>query len=191
MEVWRASLLCCWLGSGLRYQILSHVFARCTSQIHTDMRLMMLELHAKHACDYSMSVFRVQFSMSGCFLTRASWCATCKKVWHKSYTSGHCLLPAKGLPQCRGNLLRGSRSCGWAIKLDKYLCPAHRTFLPSWFSWIMLPNRAGNFICQNKLEFLMGTLASLHGLAWRAEGLVWQRRAQKSQVHDTAWHTSW
>ena len=32
--------------------------------------------------------------MSVCFLT----CATCKKVWHKSYTSGHCLVTSLHWP---------------------------------------------------------------------------------------------
>ena len=36
----------------------------------------------ENACNSRMSV---------CFLTRARCGTTCKKVWHKSYTSGHCL----------------------------------------------------------------------------------------------------
>ena len=40
------------------------------------------------ACCLQLHAKRVQFSNGPCFLTRA----TCKKVWHKSYTSGHCLL---------------------------------------------------------------------------------------------------
>ena len=50
------------VGSGPRYQILSHVFARCVSKKE--------HWHAR--------------------IARASR-ATCKKVWQKSYTSGHCL----------------------------------------------------------------------------------------------------
>ena len=53
----------CSVGSGPRYQILSHVFGRCASQTTHG--------HARIARE-----------------TRA----TSEKVWHKSYTSGHCLL---------------------------------------------------------------------------------------------------
>ena len=58
------------LGSGPRYQILSHVYARWASQKTYG--------RARVVYDSRMAVG---------FLTHA----TCKKVWHKSHTSGHCL----------------------------------------------------------------------------------------------------
>ena len=80
---YRASELFNWLsyflsklaiGSGPRYQILSHVFARCVSQKTYG--------HARIARESRMAI-----GFFG-FLTRAK----CKKVWHKSYTSSHCLV---------------------------------------------------------------------------------------------------
>ena len=75
-----------WLGSGPRYQILSHVFARCLSQTtHCHERITrftaMRALHSFHTC------FTCYSRMAVCCLTSS----TCKNVWHKSYTSGHCL----------------------------------------------------------------------------------------------------
>ena len=86
------------LGSGPRYQILSPVFARCASQkTHGHARIAretentrICENCTRNACDSRMSV---------CFLARAM----CKKVCHKSYTSGNCL----SLPNGEGQRRRG------------------------------------------------------------------------------------
>ena len=56
----------------------------------------MKELHAKRVQFSHVRGFACNSRMSVCFLTRA----TCKKVWHKSYTSGHCLLGSLGSLEC-------------------------------------------------------------------------------------------
>ena len=71
------------LGSGPRYQILSQVFAHCASQkTHWHARIarktLTYENCRRNTCNSRMSMS---------FLTHA----TCKKVWHNSYTLGHCL----------------------------------------------------------------------------------------------------
>ena len=74
------------IGSGPRYQILSHVFARCATASQKTYG------HARITRDSRMAVgFLTRDSrMAVGFLTRAK----CKKAWHKSYTSesGHCLV---------------------------------------------------------------------------------------------------
>ena len=109
------------VGSGPRYQILSHVFARCASQTtHGHARIARVrtcENRTRFACDSRMKKetrailacpcvvwlaqrakvsFACDSHISVCCLTRS----TCKKVWHRSYTSGHCLCHCDSL--CQG-----------------------------------------------------------------------------------------
>ena len=83
----------CKVGSCQRYQILSHVFARCASQ--------KTHGHARIA----------RFSR-----------ATCKKVWHKSYTSGHCLVQ------------REKKSTSVYVQSDKMY---HKMFCSQEFQYIL------------------------------------------------------
>ena len=97
---WPLSSLVEWLlGSGPMYQILSRVFARCATASQKTYG------HARIARDSRMALMAVGF------LTRA----TCKKVWHKSYTSGHCLGAREGVGAM--SLYIWSRVCQF-----KYFC---------------------------------------------------------------------
>ena len=83
------------LGSGQRYQILLQVFVCCANQkTHGHVRI--ARISRKHMgiknCTHfeceNCTRFACNSCMSVCFLASV----TCKKVWHKSYTLGHCLV---------------------------------------------------------------------------------------------------
>ena len=81
------------VGSGMRYQILLPVLARylwpCEYSVLFLLGHRFFDLHVAR---YSR--------MARGFLTRT----TCKKVWQKSYTSGHCLGPSAGAGHCQGSI---------------------------------------------------------------------------------------